>query len=122
MACLLGGIEGIALQVFPIGDEDKDAVIVALFIEEPRRFIDGAGHVRALFGDEVGIQRVEGFPEGVVVAGEGAERVGAAGERNQAHAVAFEAADEIVDAKAGAFQAVRAEVFGQHAAGSVHGE
>ena len=117
-----GGIEGIALQVFPIRDENKNAVIVALFVEEPRRFIDGAGHVRALFRDEIRIQRVEGFPEGIVVAGEGTERVGAAGERDQSHAVAFEAVNEVVDAKPGAFQSVRAEVFGQHAAGSVHGE
>jgi hypothetical protein len=65
----LGGVDGIALEVLSIGDEDENAVVVALLVEEAGGFVDGAGDVGALLGNEVGIEGIQRFAEGFIVAG-----------------------------------------------------
>ena len=54
-----GGLQRIALEVFAISDEHEDPVVALLLIEEAGGLADGAGHIRALTGNEVGIERLE---------------------------------------------------------------
>ena len=86
-------------------------MIVILFIKKALGFIDGTGHIGALFGDKIGVEGVEQLPESFVVASERAQGIGTASEGNQAHAVSFQAADEVVNAQPGTLQPVGAEVF-----------
>ena len=119
--CLLsGGFQSVTLKILAIGDEDQNTVVISLLIKKPRRLIDGAGDIRPLFGNQVGINRIQRLPERIVVAGQGTERESTAGEGDEADAVSFQTADKVMNAQPGPFEAVGAKVFCQHTAGGIH--
>ena len=97
-------------------------MIPLLHFTKPGRLADGAGNVRALAWNEVRIQHFQRLPEGIVIQGQRTQGKGTAGKRDEPHAVALQPVHKILDAHAGAFQAVRREVFRQHTAGGIHGE
>ncbi len=97
-------------------------MVVSIFIEKPLGFLDRARQVRSLARDQVGIQRVQGFTEGIVVEGERTKGESASGKGDQPDTIAFEAGHEIEDAEPRALEAVGCEILRQHAAGGVHGE
>ena len=112
----------VALQVLAIGQQHEDAVVVPVLVEQPPRLLDRAGDVGALAGNQLGIESVQGLAEGVVVQRQRAQREGAPGEGNQAHAVALQPGDEVEDPEPRALQPVGREILRQHAARGVHGE
>ena len=81
-------------------------MVVAVLFEKPFGFLDRAGEVGALARDEIGIKRVQGFAESLIIERERAQRERASGEGNQADAVAFQTGDEVDDAKPRAFEPV----------------
>ena len=97
-------------------------MVVAIFLKETFCLLDRTGEVSALAWDEVGIERVQGFTERIVVQSQWAKGEGASGERDESHSVALEPCDKVDDAKSSAFQAVGREVIRQHATRRVHGE
>ena len=97
-------------------------MVVAIFLEQPFGLLDRAGQVRSLARDEIRVERVQRLTESVIIKRQRAQRERAAGEWDQADAIAFQAGHKIDDAEARAFQAVGSEVLGQHAARGIHGE
>ena len=97
-------------------------MVVAVLLEKPLGFLDRAGEVGALARDEIGIKRVQGLAESLVIERQRAQRERASGERDQADAVAFQVGNEVDDPEPRAFEPVRSQVVRQHAARGVHGE
>ena len=114
--------QGLAFQVLAVGDQDKEALVVPFLVEKPSGLVDRARQIRALPRDQVGVQRVQGLPEGIVIQGQRAERERRPGERHQAHPVAFQVLEEIDDPQPGPFQPVRNQILRQHAARGVDRE
>ncbi len=97
-------------------------MVVSVFIEQTLGLLDRARQVRPLTRNQIRIQCIERLAERIIVQSERTKCEGAARKRNQTDAVALKASDEVEDAEARAFEAVRRKIFREHAARGVHGE
>lgn len=121
----IGGFAGagdaLGFEVFAIGNENEDTGILGLF-EVGDGLIDGGGDIGSLTGDGVGIDRVEGVSEGLIIESEGALEEGASGEGDQTDAIALHLAEKVEDSELGAFEPIGGDILGEHTAGRIEGE
>ena len=74
-------VQRAAFEVFAVGEQHEDALVVAVAFQRGFGFVDGRGDVRAAARNDLRVQRVERLAEGVVVERERALQKRIAGER-----------------------------------------
>ncbi len=112
----------VAFEILSIGHQDHDLVAARTALQRGVRLLDGARDVGAAAGNDVGIERAQGFVKSAVIKRDRGLQKGASGEGHESDGIAVQVADEIIDGEFGAREPVRLDVRRQHAARSVYGE
>ena len=112
---LFRGGNALAAQVLTVGDEHENSFRRRAGLEYSVGFADCGGNVCAATWNYFRIERVERFPEGVVVERHRALQKGVACKSHKAHAVAVQLVHEIVHSELCARKSIRLYVLGEHA-------
>src|SRR5262249_12340436 len=117
-----GHLYSITAQFFAIGKDDESSIPGSAFAEALHGQSNGAGDIGSAFGNRLRVQIIDGLNDGVVINRKWCLQKSAAGESDQANAVALKVIDQILDGKLDALEPVRLDVIGKHAARCVHSD
>ena len=123
---LLRGLAGrdarVAREILSVAHEHQQLLAVGRGAEGFLGLVEHGADVAAAARDDLAVEGLQRFAEGRVVAGERRLQERAAGEGDQAHAIALELAQQIDHRELRARQPVGLHVRGQHAARDIDGE
>ena len=111
-----------AAKIFAIGYENENLVRRCARLENRFGFVNGGGDISPAARNDIHIERVERFPERVVIECDWTLQKRTAGKRDQTDAIAVEFADEISDGELCAREPIRLHILRQHALRSVDRE
>ena len=117
----LGRFQGVAVQIFSIGDQDQNLVIIVAFFEGALGGINRLGQRGAALRNDVHIEGLHALAEGLVIQRQRTLQKGAPSEGDKAVPFGLRHPFQIECCELSAPQPVRSHVGGQHAARGVDG-